>query len=334
MPKVSIITPVYNAAKYLTDTVRSVQAQTYSDWQLILVDDCSTDGSLDLCKELAAADSRIVVLRNKANSGPATTRNNGIEYAIEHGVKYLSFLDSDDIDEPDFLDKMVATAENYSADIVWCNYYEYPFGHGERKTLQSHRLPSLETIEEKRLLSLFFEETTGLGSLCDKLYSVELVTRTGIRINPERVRAEDWEFNLMLFQQHPRVIAIDDALYNYIHYPRPSVMATYRPRDYEMFWRSRQLLQDMAEREGIDYDKEKFDSTLMYNIINQLLILSKAGNVTDKQAEYNKIIKDSKLQQLLKNGHWHYNLLPKSFKLVAFLLKSHLNTLLRIYLHI
>lgn len=331
---VTIIIPVYNAAEHLADTIKSIQNQVYSNWTLVLVDDCSIDQSLDICNRFANGDARIKILKNAKNSGPAVTRNNGIEYAISIKSEYIGFVDSDDLVSPYYLEKMVSVAEEHNADIVWCNYWEYNYWDATSKHLMSHGLTANKDVDGVELLHLFFGSSTGLGSLCNKLYKVEFVTHYGVRINPERVRAEDWEFNLTLFQKGPKVTPIEDALYNYIHYTKRSVMSTYRPNDYEMFWRSRTLLKKMASDNNIVFDREKEDSTLLYHIINQLQILSMADNVKDKNHYFQMIINDSRLHDLLKNGCWKYKALPHTFKVAALLLNIGCVTLLKYYLRI
>jgi teichuronic acid biosynthesis glycosyltransferase TuaG len=93
-PLVSIVTPIYNAEKYLRDCIRSVQEQSYVNWELILIDDCSTDGSVSIAKEFVEGDRRIVLFETKQNSGAAVSRNIGIDVAKG---RYLAFLDSDDM---------------------------------------------------------------------------------------------------------------------------------------------------------------------------------------------------------------------------------------------
>lgn len=331
---VTIIIPVYNAEEHLADTIKSIQNQVYRNWTLVLVDDCSTDQSLEICKGFADDDVRIKFLKNAKNSGPAVTRNNGIEYAVSKKTDYLSFVDSDDLVSPYYLEKMVSVAEEHNADIVWCNYWEYNYWDATNKHLMSHGLTANKDVDGVKLLHLFFGSSTGLGSLCNKLYKVEFVTHSEVRINPMRVRAEDWEFNLMLFQKNPKVVPIEDALYNYIHYTKHSVMSTYRPNDYEMFWRSRTLLKKMALENKIVYDKENEDSTLLYHIINQLQILSIADNVKDKNIYFQMIVNDGRLRELLKTGCWKYKTLPKTFKVAALLLNLGCITLLKHYLKI
>lgn len=114
--KVSILTAVYNTASYLPQCIESVLAQTHRDWQLICIDDCSTDGSLDIINRYAASDSRITVVRNAENQGQAKARNAGLLHA---DGEIVTMLDSDDWIAPDALEKIVAAFEgNREIDCV------------------------------------------------------------------------------------------------------------------------------------------------------------------------------------------------------------------------
>lgn len=101
---VSIITPNWNCAKYISETIRSVQAQTYQNWEIIIVDDCSTDNSCEVVKYLMEADARIRLLKNPKNSGAAVSRN----YALREAKgKWIAYLDSDDLWAADKLEKQL-----------------------------------------------------------------------------------------------------------------------------------------------------------------------------------------------------------------------------------
>ena len=117
--KVSIVVPVYNAASYIRETVEMVKAQTYSDWELILVNDCSTDNSLEILDELSDADSRIKVYSNEKNSGAAMTRNNGVSKV---NGRFLAFLDADDKWMPNKLEKQLAFMEEHDASFCFTAY--------------------------------------------------------------------------------------------------------------------------------------------------------------------------------------------------------------------
>ena len=118
-PFVSVIMPSYNMEKYIEEAITSVINQTFVDWELLVVDDCSTDGTREIILKFAENDSRIKMIVNEVNMGVAKTRNHGIDCC---NGKYVAFLDSDDYWHSRFLEKMVACAENKKADIVYCSY--------------------------------------------------------------------------------------------------------------------------------------------------------------------------------------------------------------------
>lgn len=105
MPLISIITPSHNSAQFISETIQSVLNQSFSDWELIIVDDCSSDNSVELIQALVAQDSRIKLMRLSENSGAAVARNRAIEAAQG---RYIAFLDSDDLWLPDKLEKQLA----------------------------------------------------------------------------------------------------------------------------------------------------------------------------------------------------------------------------------
>lgn len=120
---ISIIVPVYNVIEYLEKCVRSVLNQTFASWELLLIDDESTDGSSLLCDKLAASDSRIRVI-HAAHGGPGPARNIGL--ASARGA-FVYFIDSDDWIEPDTLEVMLSAMHASDADAVGCGvFYEYP----------------------------------------------------------------------------------------------------------------------------------------------------------------------------------------------------------------
>lgn len=114
-PSISIIVPVYNVGAYLARCLDSVLAQTFQDFEIICVDDASTDNSYKILLEYAANDSRFLIFQNGHNGGLSYTRNVGLEKARG---KYVYFLDSDDAIVPDCLKKIYDTAEAKDADIV------------------------------------------------------------------------------------------------------------------------------------------------------------------------------------------------------------------------
>ena len=116
---VSVIMPAYNAAAYIEEAIRSVMAQTYGAWRLLVLDDGSSDDTVGIVRRLAGEDPRITLICNEENYGAARTRNRGLELCNEG---YVAFLDSDDRWHPDKLTTQVRLAEQTGADIVYTSY--------------------------------------------------------------------------------------------------------------------------------------------------------------------------------------------------------------------
>jgi len=115
---VSIITPVHNGKKYIKETIDSVLSQTYSNWELIIVDDCSSDGVLEYIKE-HYDDARIKIFSNKQNKGAGKTRNTAISKA---SGRFLAFLDSDDVWLPTKLEKQIKFMDDNDYKITYTDY--------------------------------------------------------------------------------------------------------------------------------------------------------------------------------------------------------------------
>ena len=142
-PKISIIIPVYNVEKYISQCLESAINQSLKDIEIIIVDDCGSDKSMDIAKEYAKNDSRIKIIKNSQNQGPFTSRNNAV---LAANGEYLVFLDSDD-----FLDLRAceiaynATKDGYY-DIIKFNAYNYENGNATifDKILENDSFESLE----------------------------------------------------------------------------------------------------------------------------------------------------------------------------------------------
>jgi len=132
-PLVSVVIPLYNAQKYINETIESVINQTYTNWELLVVDDCSTDNSIELVKEFENKDSRIRLIESETNfGGPARPRNIGIDNAKG---EYIAFLDADDVWIKDKLEIQIKYMINYKIDFTSTNML-----HLYENTLLKHSL--------------------------------------------------------------------------------------------------------------------------------------------------------------------------------------------------
>lgn len=165
---VSIITPTYNSEKYISETIESIQAQTYTNWELLITDDCSMDQTISILKTFQENDSRIRLFKLEKNQGPGVARNNSIKKAKGN---YIAFLDSDDKWSENKLEKQINFMQKYNYSFTFTNYYKIDEKGHEQKSnkslplkvnylncLKGNRIGCLTVILDRtRLDNIFFD---------------------------------------------------------------------------------------------------------------------------------------------------------------------------------
>lgn len=127
MPRISVIMPLYNEEKFVGESIESVLAQTYGDFELIIVDDASTDASPDIVRQYTEKDNRIVALRNETNGGAACSRNRDLDVARG---EFIAFADADDLLAPERFARQIAFFGQHP-EIDLCGSYYTSFGHNQ-----------------------------------------------------------------------------------------------------------------------------------------------------------------------------------------------------------
>ncbi|MBQ3555526.1 MAG: glycosyltransferase family 2 protein [Bacteroidales bacterium] len=209
-PEISIIVPVYNSAETIKECVNSIVAQDFTNWELLLVDDGSSDSSHGICLELAAQDKRMVALQQE-HKGVSAARNLALDKA--KGT-YICFVDADDTVETDYLSSLY---EHHDYDMVICGYFVDEYNEkGELKS-QKQYLPSpqkLQIMENKEeLLPLF---TNGMINInCNKLLNTQIIKDNNIRYSRYPIN-EDYIFMIQYLMQSKSICAIEKPLYHWI----------------------------------------------------------------------------------------------------------------------
>ena len=209
-PMVSIIVPIYNAEQYLRRCVDSILNQEYTDYELLLVNDGSTDASGDICEEYGDRDSRVIVIQ-KENTGVSDSRNRALDRARG---KYLQFLDSDDWITPDATRLFVRAAEEYGCDMVISDFYR----------VVGERLSPKGDIEEEGVLTReefaahMMENPADFyyGVLWNKLYRRDIVEEHKLRMDTDISWCEDFMFNLEYIRYAKVFYALHAPIYYYV----------------------------------------------------------------------------------------------------------------------
>ena len=212
---VSVIVPVYNAEKYLKRGVDSILAQTFTDFELILVDDGSLDCSGQMCDDYASSNPKIRVI-HQANKGVSVARQAGLNAA---SGEYVIFADPDDWVDPCMLDDLYKKAEQDRADVVICDFWlnnDLEEFHDSQRPVDLN--PSL--ILRQFLLGQLH------GSTCNKLYRLKMIKEHSVCFPQGINYCEDLWFNATIFNDcAPRVSYLDKAYYHYDLYSNGNSMS-------------------------------------------------------------------------------------------------------------
>ena len=210
MPELSIIVPIYKVEKYLPKCIDSILAQTFQDFELILIDDGSPDNCGAICDAYAARDSRIKVIHQE-NAGVSAARNAGLDIATG---TYLGFVDSDDWIEPEMYETMIATAKEKNVDVVVCGIrYCADSGESIRLALIDNRAYTAEEM----LKALYGKPNPTGGGAVNKLFLRRTVE--DIRFRNNITMAEDWIYLFECYEKCETAYHIPSVFYNVVERP-------------------------------------------------------------------------------------------------------------------
>lgn len=206
MTTFSVIVPVYNVEKYLTQCLDSIKFQTFKDFEVICVDDCSSDNSAQIVEEYTKKDIRFKLIKHEKNKGVSAARNTALDVATG---EYIIFIDADDwVDTKMFEAIDRAYKNNPTADTVWFNSYEYNNEDGTKRLFdQIKRKDHLEQTNENELLYI-------VGCLWDKSYRRSKIEEVQLRF-AQGLIVEDTEFTFKYFAKFPVYYMLNAPYYYY-----------------------------------------------------------------------------------------------------------------------
>lgn len=285
---ISIIIPVYNIVSIVEYAINSVLQQTYQDWEAILVDDGSTDGSGDICDRYTETDTRIKVI-HKTNGGLSSARNEGVKIAQGD---YVLFLDGDDYLHPDALTLLSAcVSEHPELDFIQFRYAEVA-GYNPHFTPQS--ITSLEIVtSEERMFHILYEWGGTAASACTKFIKRTLCQEIPFR---EGILHEDEDFTTRLLSKVHAVVYCPNEFYLYVKRTGSIINTTFTPR---------RMVAIQVNEERIAYLRSRnYDNLVQLNeakLFTMLVIMH--GKATEAHCVNEKKIIENKVKQIAKRKH-------------------------------
>lgn len=262
-PLVSIVVPVYNSEAYLQRCVESILNQDYADFELLLIDDDSSDHSGDVCKYYEKKDERVLYYK-KTHGGLSDTRNIGVKLAAASS-RFVCFVDSDDSIEPQYLYYLIAAMKD--AQLSMCHIRNlYGAGIENQCSMLMNPMGLIEYSDIRNSLKFIELFQTGiLNSSCNKLYRLDIIRTNNITFPPDVIIVEDLMFNLHYLRYCHRVNEVTNELYNYFHHDG-SLVSKVSPVAYERYLAIR--------NEMIDFFGDRFEKPIDLMIYRQFESIS------------------------------------------------------------
>lgn len=219
-PEISVIVPVYRSERYLEKCITSILNQTFSNFELILIDDGSPDNSGEICEKYRRLDKRVKVIHQQ-NEGISMARNKGLK--ISSG-KYIVFCDSDDYVEVEWLERLHSTVVLNPDKWILCGLYIIQGDKENGISLEKHC-----SIEEYYLIY-----KAGLSAYCwNKIYQRNIIENNNLRFREDVLNGEDILFNIEYLQYAKGIVSIPDILYHYNLDNMNSVTNQYNAKHFE-----------------------------------------------------------------------------------------------------
>lgn len=305
-PFFSIVMPVYNVECYLEEAVSSVLKQTFNDYELILIDDCSKDSSGQLCDEFCEQYKRVKVIHKEKNEGLAYARNTGIDAA--HG-KWIIFMDSDDWIEVNLLEDLYKEIEKKSFDIVVWGYCQEFMNENGKVTDRVINLPGTKECVGKTQIAkacIELDEKKSFAYAWNKVYKKEFLDKNHFYFENIQLM-EDFFFNIKVFQCAKNIVIVNKV---YSHYRKPAhetLVSKYSPEFFELCKKRYNAQYEMVKKCDI-YTADIQEKMLTIHIKHLLSAcikeVSKKGNLNLKQqyASIKQIINDKHTCKILKEN--------------------------------
>lgn len=280
---VSVIVPVYNCEKYISRCIDSILNQENISLEIIIIDDGSKDGSLNVCKKYEQTYKNIYVIASE-NNGPAAARNKGI---VAARGKYLTFVDSDDYISQGMYSKMFSLACRSCADVAVCGFMKTSANEKSvlylSKLLEPNKVYKDKEITNVLLKSYYNGIDIVIPSLCNKLYRTKILKENKLLIDENYVRAEDYWFNFEVFKLVKSVVYVNEPYYNYRNNEN-SVMHTYRENQFEQSTKTHERLLEYNKTFKFEIDKNKFYKSYLYE--TAIIIKNIHGMHLSKKEKY------------------------------------------------
>ena len=309
--EISVIVPVYNVERQLPRCIDSILRQSFRNFELILVDDCSLDGAGRICDHFAELDGRIRVVHKPQNNGVSAARNTGIDLACG---KYIAFCDSDDYTSGNWLQKLHDAMEQSDAGIAICGFdlvqesgacpiVQHTYGDAKRVVISQDGM-------DKFWRSFLNNQNHIVLSSVNKLFRRGIIEQKGLRFPVGLAHSEDVLFVFRYYQLcEQRIVVINECLYHYVVDTAGSLTKRYKTNYWDVKLESLSELKKVFQKAGVivdpcDPDYATYQITTISFALDNILHLSNPAGLFGKWRELRRILGSPECTLAFQHGRF------------------------------
>lgn len=289
MPLVSVIIPIYNVCNFIDCGIRNVLSQTCQDFEIILSDDGSDDGSYDLCKEWSKKDSRIKLFRQE-NKGAGSARNHGLENAKG---KFIYFFDIDDEIKPNLLEYCVKTMDEKDVDFICFGYNNVETTFNSKVTVT---FPEKAIESNQALRDLFVDEFIMKvnGFPWNKVYRKSFLDNYNLKFEDQRIQ-QDEVFNLKCYKYLEKAYLSSEVMYTYYIYEKGNTRSRFIPERFDIYKSVRQHFEELINYWNLNDNRlDNYLNKRFYENVIQCFTF----NITHPNCKWTKAQKKEEMRRI------------------------------------
>lgn len=307
-PRISIVVPVYNTAEYLVRCLESIRKQTFQNYEVLIVNDGSTDNSERICNDFIATDARFRLI-NKQNGGLSSARLCGWKEAIG---KYIVFIDSDDYIEPDYCKDLYEACEDTKSHLAICSYKVIPLNgtaHAVGLPFHNNLITDIHNEYIKPIMS--YVPGTGRrvpGFLWLRMMRRDIITEACF-VNENKVFAEDIVFDIIYAGRINRIVVVQRPLYNYC-LSQGSLTRKYRKGLWQMYQNLYEACRTSCEKYQVCDVQQYLLQLLLGGALHSIQQAAACLDYKDFKADLKNVRNDRKMHEVIN----YFGLLTNRFK--------------------
>ncbi len=320
---ISIIIPCYNAERYLEDCIKSIENQTYKNFEAIFINDGSKDGTLKILQDAFKKNEKFKIIDQK-NAGVSAARNNGVASAQGD---FVCFVDADDMIAPNYLQQLISVQRETDADVVCCKYSHINKNFKNENIKNKKNAEKIQIFEEKsEILSKFLTNKKFCYVVWNKLYRKTLLEKLDEYPNlleSKIAYGEDLEFNFRCLLKCNKVAYVSQSLYFYRILRNSAVRGKFKERLLSVFDAHNKCMENSKEFAQL---QPYIRANICVSCVEMLFRMSKAKYENSEviREVYSQMLENKKYLLTSKGQQWFKRLIPLSRPILRMKLAKHL----------